>query len=227
MQTNIARDILAERLDFESAAHVVDVPGMSSPKMCELLRALVSRMEPHEVYLEVGTWKGRTLLSAAHGNLGRVCIGCDRFRLWGKFTGPRFLARRAFYRNVARHRAISANIVFHEMTSEQMFAEGRVPRCVGVYFYDGDHSYEGTYRGIASGLEVLAPQAVLLVDDWNDPLIRRGTRDALREKGATILWERELPGDHTERTWWNGVGVFYVARATASVAQTDAASVPA
>jgi hypothetical protein len=213
MDTNIAQELLEQRRDFEAAAPVVDVEGMSSPKMCEFLRALVARMEPAEVYLEVGTWKGRTLLSAAHGNLQRVCVGCDKFRFWGKFTGPRFLARRAFYRNVERYRATSANIVFHEMTSEQMFAEGRVPPCVGVYFYDGDHSYEGTHRGITSGVQVLSPRAVVLVDDWNDPVIRSATRDAFAASGTTILWERELPGDHTERSWWNGVGVFFVARA--------------
>jgi hypothetical protein len=70
---------------------------------------------------------------------------------------------------------------------------------------------------------VLSPRGVILVDDWNDPAIQRATRDALRERGATILWERELPGDHSERTWWNGVGVFYVARAGVAASEGQAA----
>lgn len=36
--------------------------------------------------------------------------------------------------------------------------------------------------------------------------------DGFRDSGVDILWRRDLPGDHTEATWWNGVGAFYVAR---------------
>ncbi len=137
-------------------------------------------------------------------------MGCDRFRFWGRFTGPGFLAKRALFDNIARYKEHSAAIEFHAMSSSRLFREHRVERPVGVYFYDGDHSYGGTHHGMMAAAPLLSERAVLLVDDWNDPVIRHATRDALAHSRLSVLWQRELPGDHSESGWWNGVGVFFV-----------------
>jgi hypothetical protein len=144
MNTNIASQILEENHDFADAAPLVDIEGMSSPRVCRYLNRLVASMDPGEAYLEVGTWKGRTLLSAALGNAGRVCIGCDKFRFWGRYTGLGSIARRDLLHNIDRFRGMTASIWFHDMNSRRFFAEVHPPLPVGVYFYDGDHSYEGT-----------------------------------------------------------------------------------
>jgi len=211
VEVNHLAALLAATSDFDGATHLVDIPGMSSPKICNLLNALVARMEPGERYVEVGCWRGRTLLSAALNNTGRVCIGCDKFRLFGRFTGFGYRARRALYANVKRYEGRRAAIWFHEMRSSVFFRR-RSLGPVGVYFYDGAHSYRETRRSIAAGARWLSPKAVVLVDDWNVPHVRQATLDGFRDSGVTILWRRDLPGDHTEATWWNGVGAFYVAR---------------
>jgi hypothetical protein len=56
------------------------------------------------------------------------------------------------------------------------------------------------------------PRGGPLVDDWNIPEVREGARDAVRAGGLSVLWHRELPGDHTRDGWWNGLGVFFVER---------------
>src|SRR5262245_35296777 len=86
---------------FRSAKPLVDIEGLSSHRVCNLLNYLVAELGSDECYLEVGTWKGRTLMSAAFGNRGKLCIGCDRFRFWGRFTGPGCIAKRALMRNIA------------------------------------------------------------------------------------------------------------------------------
>lgn len=213
MNTNIAARILAEHHDFHGAEPLVDIEGLSSPRVCRLLNHLVAAMDPGEAYLEIGTWKGRTLLSAALGNVGRTCIGCDKFRLWGRFTGFGLLARRELSRNIERYRGKSADVIVHAMDSRRFFyAPERVPLPVGVYFYDGDHSYPGTFHGIVAAAPYLSDKSIVIVDDWNDPTIRRATFDAIREARLQILWERSLRGDHTERGFWNGLGVFFIAK---------------
>jgi hypothetical protein len=212
METNIARELLLEHRDFEGARLPVDVEGMSSAKVCSFLNQLVAHMDPTEKYLEIGTWKGRTLLSAAVGNSDRVCIGCDHFRFWGKFTGPGFLARRQLYRNIERYRRYTGEVRFHEMRSEQLFAAELVDGSVGVYFYDGNHSHAGTYHGVVSAARLLSRRAVLLMDDWNDPAIRDATLLALEHAGLDVLWSRGLPGTRSPDDWWNGLGVFYLER---------------
>jgi hypothetical protein len=212
MDTNIACALLDEQRDFEGAQLRVDIEGMSSPKVCAFLNALVSRMEPDEQYLEIGTWKGRTLVSAALGNRGRVCIGCDYFRFWGKFTGPGVIARHALYRNLRRYQADSAEIRFYRMKSRDLFERRVIGGRIGVYFYDGDHSYAGTRHGVTAAAPLLSRRSVLVMDDWRDPEIRRATHDGIAAAGLRQLWCRELYGDRHGGDWWNGLGVFYLER---------------
>jgi hypothetical protein len=210
MEHNIAKLILEQHADFETATHLVDIPGLSSPRVCRFLNELVRQMDPDETYLEVGTFKGRTLLSAAWDNRGKHCVGCDKFRLWGRFTGPGFLARRALFSNVSKHRARTARIEFHPITSRELFARDLVRGPVGVYFYDGDHSYEGTHHGVTAAARLLSRRSVLVMDDYNDPIIRCATREAIAASGLQVLWHRKLAGDHSESGFWNGVGVFFL-----------------
>jgi hypothetical protein len=228
MEHNIARELLAKHRDFVDARPLVQVEGLSSPRVCNFLNRLVAALEPAECYLEVGTYRGLTLLSAAIGNRGRLCVGCDKFRLYGRYTGLGIEAKRALMRNIERYRQSTAEIEFHHTTARRLFARHGVRLPVGVYFYDGDHSYEGTYHGVTAVVPYLARRAVVLVDDWNDPVIQRATYDALREAPVTTLWERVLFGSHDLEGWWNGLAVFFVERADVSVvAAVDALPQPA
>lgn len=213
MLDNIAEQLLAANDDYQDARPLVDIEGLSSARVCRFLNDLVRGMDATESYLEVGTWKGKTLLSAAYENQGKVCIACDKFRVLGRFTGLGCLAKQALYRNIERYEAQSAEIIFHHTTSARLFRERRVTGPIGVYFYDGDHSFAGTYHGISAAIPCLSQRSVVLVDDWNDPVIRGASREALRSNQVSLLWERELSGDHTAAGWWNGLGVFFVERA--------------
>ena len=210
MQENIAKRLLDETNDFEGAEPLVSVDGMSSPKVCNFLNRLVARMPAGERYLEVGTWQGLTLLSAAYQNVEKVCIACDKFRFWGRWTGPGWRARRRFHSNLRRYRDRCAYIDFHQTTCERLFGEQRVQAPIGVYFFDGDHSQAGTRFGISAAGAVLSRRAVVLVDDWNIPEVRAGALEGFTAAGLDILWQRALAGDHTKNGWWNGLGVFFI-----------------
>jgi hypothetical protein len=215
MIASIAARLLAETHDFCEAVPLVDVPGMSSPKVCTLLNRLVAHLPAGERYLEVGTWQGLTLLSAAYRNLDKVCIGCDKFRLWGRWTGLGWRARRSFLNNLRRLRRDCGYVHLYEMSDQTLFARRLVQGPIGVYFYDGDHSAIGTRQGIAAAAPLLSPRALVLVDDWNIPEVRAGARQGLADARLAVTWERELEGDHTRRGWWNGLGVFEVERTRA------------
>jgi hypothetical protein len=196
--------------DFAGAQPLVDVDGMSSPRVCNLLNRLVARMDPGEQYLEIGTWQGLTLLSAALNNQGRICVGCDKFRVFGRYTGFGFVARRRLHRNLASYQGRTAEIRMYELPSADFFAAGVLSAPIGVYFYDGDHSYRGTRDSMIAAAGWLSPHSAILVDDWNVPKVRRGALDGLSASGLRILWRRDLQGDHSRRGWWNGLGAFYV-----------------
>lgn len=67
MVHNIAEQILRERDDFRDARHLLDIEGLSSPKVCNFPNRLVANLAPGERYLEIGTWKGRTLTDRGYG----------------------------------------------------------------------------------------------------------------------------------------------------------------
>jgi hypothetical protein len=216
MNHNTVSQILGRHHDFVDARPLVEVRGLSSPRVCNLLNALVRELDPSEAYLEIGTWQGLTLLSAALGNFGRTCIGCDKFRFYGRFTGWGLGARRALLRNIRRYRGYTADIHFHHTTAARLFAERRVSTPVGLYFYDADHSYRGTRHGIEAAAPFLADRCLVILDDWNDPIIRRATHDGLEAAHLRRLWQGELGGDQTERGFWNGLGLFYVEKEKAA-----------
>ena len=210
---SVARELLERTQDYMGAEPVVeDVEGMSSPRMCRFLNDLVGALPDDEVYLEIGSWKGLTLLSAARHNEGKKCIACDKFRFWGRYTGWGAVAELTLRQNVAFYADECADIVFHKMDSEELFARGLVEDRVGVYFFDGDHSFEGTYVGLREGAKLLADEAIVLVDDFNDRVIRGATYAALEDAGLEVTWQRRLEGDQTDRGFWNGLGVFHVRR---------------
>lgn len=206
--SNVVEKILAENNDFEEAKHLVDIEGLSDPKVCNLLNRLVAAMPADQTYLEIGTFKGLTLCSAAIGNKGKLCIACDKFRFWNKYTGWGFQARAAFRANVEKYKATSATVEFHDMRSLNMFSKGLVKGPIGVYFYDGDHSYAATRDNILAAAPLLANSSILLVDDWRDPIIQESTRDAVKQAGLRIEWERWLGQGAKGRNFWNGLGVF-------------------
>ncbi len=208
---NIAAQAFEETQNFANAKKLVDIEGLSSPKVCNLLNQLVSRMDSGEHYLEIGCFNGLTLLSAAHNNTDKICIGCDKIRMWSSSTGFGFLVKRQIYRNIKRYQHSSAKVVFHHMKSEDLFRKGMVPAPVGVYFYDGDHSYQATKHHLVVARPLLSKHAVVVIDDWNDPEIRRATRDGFKEASLKVLWEKELSGENLDTSrWWNGLAVMYV-----------------
>jgi hypothetical protein len=210
--SNVVERILSENNDFVDAKHLVEVEGLSDPKVCNFLNRLVAAMPADQKYLEIGTFKGLTLCSAAFGNKGKHCIACDKFRFWNRYTGWGFAARAAFNRNVDRYKSNSATVEFHDMKSLTMFRKGLVRGPIGVFFYDGDHSYEATRDNILAAAPLLANPAILLVDDWKDPIIQQGTRDAIKQAGLRIDWEKWLGQGATGRNFWNGLGVFILSK---------------
>ncbi len=210
---NRLQHLLDAHNDFEDATHLVDVEGLSSPRVCNLLNQMVAGLHDDEYYLEIGTWKGLTLCSAAYNNEDAKIVACDKFKFYGPYTGFGFLAKRALNKNVSRYAHTSADITFYHMTSRDLFDRGLVPDGVKVYFYDGDHSFEGTRHGVTAAAPHLCDESYVLMDDWNDPDIRRATREGIEEAGLTIAWERELEGENGDPSgWWNGLGVFILVK---------------
>jgi len=143
--------------------------GMATENTGYLLNHAVSLMEPGECYLEVGTWKGRTLRYAMEGHPDKEFFAVDNFsdftkppRWYRPFSEPE--PRRSLNRMLRRAQR-TYRVTFMEGDFRTLLPAFR--RTVGVYFYDGGHTYRDQYDGLELALPLMAPQSVIVVDDTN------------------------------------------------------------
>ncbi|KAG5184573.1 hypothetical protein JKP88DRAFT_255350 [Tribonema minus] len=115
-------------------------------------------------YLEVGTWKGSSLVSARFGNSHVHGTAIDN---WSEYGGPRDY----FWGNVERFLGDDveggAKVVFHDANA---FMEGLLGNAVyDIYMYDGGHEYEAHRKAITRFEPYLADSdvSIVVIDDWN------------------------------------------------------------
>jgi predicted O-methyltransferase YrrM len=204
---------MANTYETKLISDVLALEGMSGIKTRILYNALCSlRFQGRDTrYLEVGAWKGSTLCSALFGNPGCTATVVEN---WGEFGGP----KAEFEQNVARF-GIQDRVSFFEQDVFTLDVSKLAP--VDIYMYDGDHGEDSHRKAITHMWPALADQAVVVVDDWNMPCIRKGTLEGLREVGAHIVQKFEIlhttdgthtPGDIATREFWNGVAVFVISK---------------
>jgi predicted O-methyltransferase YrrM len=185
-----------------------DVVGMASISKLRLLNAAFYCLEPTECYLEVGTYNGKSLISAALGNPPRAMYACDDF---SEFTNSNSAA--ILDANLRRY-SLREAVKFFDGDFRTAFADGRIDCPVGLYFYDGAHDEVSQYEGIKLAEPLLADEALVLVDDWrlaedSGSYAEAGTIRAAQE--SVHDWElmyvlpARVNGDL--EMWWNGVAV--------------------
>lgn len=92
-----------------------------------------------------------------------------------------------------------------------------------VYLYDGEHEYNDQLRAFTHFDAALEDLFVALVDDWNYPPVRHGTRDAFERLGYDVVYGEVLGGGYANgasideasvlrspNPWWNGLYVAVV-----------------
>ena len=188
-----------------------EVPGLSSLGKLALLRLAARHLGPGEAYLEVGSWKGLSIIAAMLGNADAPFFAIESFDGYG-VRGRE--AREALRRNVeawvgpGRLRLLEGDFV------ALLRRPGLLPHPVGVYFYDADHSPLGQYLALALAEPHLADEAIVIVDDTASPAVARATDRYVRGRDAYELLA-DLPGSPAGGRWWNGLRVFAFRRRAA------------
>lgn len=187
-------------------AEVLDsVQGMTTPSNMHLLNLAVQHLGPDECYLEVGTWRGATLIGALLGNeaFGRA-IDNDTM---DEHDGDTRSSQAVWRENVERF----------NMRSRTYYTDGAVPEIwrsidpspIGVYLFDGDKSTEeAAWDGLEGALPFLASEALIVLDDANEINIRMAAHYLCTRypQHAYKIIDIPTPGNCWPM-WWNGVMV--------------------
>jgi hypothetical protein len=163
---------------------VLALPGMSSARGRHLLNNLCAFNEAR--YLEVGPWKGSTLISALYGHNLAYHAAVENYTEAPAGVRDELLA------NCAAHLGPSfvVNLVERDCFSFDPVSKGITG--INVYFYDGSHTRDAQYRALAHYWASLADEFVLVVDDYAWKHVRQATQAALVDVGATVLFSAVL-----------------------------------
>lgn len=201
-----------------SLKHVTEEQeGMATENVGCLLNHAVSFLEPGECYLEVGTWKGRTLSYAMEGNADKEFYACDNFsdstrnpRWYWPFGLPE--PKRSLMR-VLRRASKNYRVTFLEGDFRVILPT--FTKKVGVYFNDGGHGFGDQFEGLELALPFLASESLIIVDDTNPyekGINESEAREANRHWLAKhpewrLLFDLRAPLPPRHAGWGNGVQV--------------------
>jgi predicted O-methyltransferase YrrM len=180
------------------------VPGLSSAHKLALLNLAASLLPEEEAYLEVGSWKGQSIIAAMLENPKSHFYAVESFRGFGV---PKGATRTELIDNLSRwgvktRLRLLEGDAFKLLRRAQLTAEP-----VGVYFYDADHRGLGHYLALGLAEPHLAEDALVIIDDTASRVVAKAIdRYVSRHPGYELLLE--LPAGHKERVWWNGLRVY-------------------
>ena len=172
-----------------------DVPGLAKANNLALLNVAARCLGEGEVYLEVGTFRGTSLVSAMLGNDGEF-VALDN---WSMAEG----SREQLDANLERYE-LQATIL--EGDAFETLRNG-VPSPIGAYYYDNGHEYEQQVEGLRLAEPYLSSPALVIVDDTDWERVERAVDDYLAQQPRATEIFRADGKDRGHPEWWEGMRV--------------------
>ena len=182
------------------------VQGMTTPSNMLMLNLAVQCMKPGEIYLEVGTWRGATLIGALLDNKKATGFAIDNDTM-NDHDGDDRSSQDVWRENLERFGLAHQAFYIDGSVPEVWSRPGLAHNPVGVYFFDGDKSTpEAAYDGLAGVLPFLADEALILIDDANEMNIALAAAKLERENPKQLMRLLWLPTPGNCWTcFWDGV----------------------
>jgi predicted O-methyltransferase YrrM len=191
----------ADPPDARFGGLVQRVPGMSTEHALAVLDLAVDHLPEDECYLEVGSFRGRSVIGALRDHPGRRGTAVESFAEFGvdPVDGRRALAQALVDFGCEDRVSVEVGDAF------RLLQPGLTRLPVGVYFYDGAHSRVAQYLGLALAEPLLADHALVIVDDASWRQVRSATdRYLARHRGYRVVADIAADEDFDAR-WCNGL----------------------
>lgn len=198
---------------------ILQIEGMSGLKTRHLYNNICNLEGAN--YLEVGTWKGSSFISAIHGNKIN-CLAVDNWSEFSKYNLDGSIesssSKEKFLYNMNNF-CNNKNYNFKEIDSFSLSREDMPFDTVDIYLYDGSHDYESHKKAITHFYDLLSDFCIIIIDDWRPDgdweKVQRGTYDGILESGLIVHHKIERVTQQENGgalEYWNGVGVFVCER---------------
>jgi predicted O-methyltransferase YrrM len=191
--------------DRRFRALLEDVPGMATESKLALLNLAAAHLEPGEAYLEVGSFKGLSLIGAMLGNRHARFYAIENFLEFNLDSGA---TRDELLGNLDRWVGRDQVRLLEGDCFRLLRRERLLEAPVGVYFYDGAHGRLPHYLALGVAERWLADRALVVVDDASWPMVARATERYLAaHPGYELLFDLAAEREEDPR-WWNGLRVY-------------------
>jgi predicted O-methyltransferase YrrM len=191
-------DFAVPREAYPFHAEVLEaVGGLAQPLNLALVAAAAACLEPGESYVEVGSFKGASLIAASRAWDGDV-VAIDDFSMG---EGSRELLERNL-EQFGGHAEILEGDAF-----ELLRGGALAGRRVGVYYYDAAHDYESQVEGLRLIEPYLAERALLIVDDSDWERVERAIADYVAAQPRVRELVRIEGKERGHPEWWEGVTI--------------------
>lgn len=186
---NWGQDSVAPKSDrFDQV--LKEVSGMTTANVMQLLNFAVECMKKNEIYCEIGTYQGLTLIGALLDRQNTMAYTVDNFSEYDPY-GENY---DILMENIEKFN-LQEQVYFCNQDFEQFFLDLREIETldkIGVYFYDGAQDYRSNLLGLLLAKPFLSSQAVIIVDNTNWGSVRQAIGDfvALNPESRILL---ELP----------------------------------
>ncbi len=192
----------SENLKSKLTEEILAIEGMSSPKTKHLLNNLCTNSSN---WLEIGSYRGCTLIAAAYQNINTRIWAVDNFSQFDHQNTNKGI----LYGNIKKH-VPSSNITFLNMDFKELSDSPNIrDNSLDVLFYDGEHTEQAQYDGLSITYKLMKDEFICLVDDWNFPEVEIGTLRAIKDLNLNVLEQYILPANFNGdvENWWNGLFV--------------------
>ena len=166
--------------------------GMGSPWTQHVLNVACWCLKHEgEGYLEVGSWHGASFEAASRGNE----------------DVPKYACEIEVLPDLAELISKTPNSSLIGLGFSESALSTIPKKSIGVFFYDGDHSYEATKNSLEHVEPYLSDQAIVIMDDLCYPWVLAGWRAGAYMLGYQIVNEFWPPRLCDPTNWWNGLGI--------------------
>ena len=196
--------------DSKLSKTVLDIPGLTSPKVKNFINKLCEM--PEAKYLELGVFQGSIFASALEGNT----IFATAVDNWSGNLPARPDVDIGVV-NTDNHFAFTNNVKDLIGKNKVQVVNGdmwnlelkKLSYKHNILFYDGPHDEESHYKVLHKYLPVLDNQFVLVIDDWNWPNVSLPTKKAIKDLNLKVLYEEEINCKVEDvNDFWNGLGIY-------------------
>ena len=182
-------------------AEILDrLDGLARPNNLALLNLAASLLDPGECYLEIGSFKGASLVAAMLDNEDEEFVAIDSFALAGGSRAQLEANLESF--------GLEPPEILEGDVFELVAGGALVDRRLGACYWDLLHRHEPQLAGLRALEPYLAPGALVIVDDSDWP----GVVAALADYFPSQPRARHLvtiDGDRRGQAWWwEGMAVY-------------------